>query len=103
MKHDAATERAIAIIRTCPECGKADEVYAFQKVSDPAQADDGSYAVCSDCHVHWQMDLTWVWPDLIVEDRGKAVRISTLIIAHSRRVDPSPEFKQLKAALQDKG
>jgi hypothetical protein len=93
------TDEAIAIVRTCPQCGH-DDTHLFHHVSDPATRDDGSYAVCADCKVYWPLSIDWQHPEVIAKDFAKAVELSNSIRAQCRRVEPSPTLRELADKLQ---
>jgi hypothetical protein len=93
------TNEAIAIVRKCPQCSN-DNTYLFHHVSDPATKDDGSYAVCADCNVYWRLTINWQHPEIIAKDFAQAVKISNIIRAHCRRVEPSAAFSELAEKLR---
>jgi hypothetical protein len=89
-------QEAIDAIRTCPECGKTEPTYAWQRVSDPASRRDGTYGVCSECKVHWPLSPTWINPEAIAKDFAQAKKISDEILKHSREVPYPKTLDKLK-------
>lgn len=90
----------LEIIRTCPQCGNQETTHAFQKISNPFKADDGTYGFCPGCRVYWLLDTRWVWADLIAKDFEAAVRVSDLIINHAQKIEPSMPYTALVKQLR---